>query len=455
MTAEERKILELQEEVKFYRDAISLYSGKPIILFKDAQLLYLTEEAEEYRLDRYQSIMLSGSDKIVGENFSAKVSEQKIKSESFRLFEVDIRHDDIIDDDAPTTDDEKYTRIKDIRQNIIVDALTNSQQLLDSLLYDMNFLVEEAQGTADSSKEGMKNIESIYKDTMNLAKHVNDSVVVMDQLNKSSQSIQEVLALIDDVADQTNLLALNAAIEAARAGEHGRGFAVVAEQIRGLAEKTQKATQDIGDVIGAMTLDIGKSRKKTNAIDDLVGTIRKDVTDVRNLIIDFQGNSTRTSFKVKDISYHIFANLAKFDHVIFKNNLYTYFLQESSEFVASDHYSCRLGKWYYHGAGRDNFSQTDSFKHLELPHSTVHKEANNVMEILDKHDTSSIPLDEVLIHFLNIEEASRDVFNLLDTIVQEKRRSTVDEAVTTLFASASAKNYKHRKREKSGNRDFV
>jgi hypothetical protein len=77
------------------------------------------------------------------------------------------------------------------------------------------------------------------------------------------------------------------------------------------------------------------------------------------------------------------------------------------------------------------------------------------MEILDKHDTSSIPLDEVLIHFLNIEEASRDVFNLLDTIVQEKRRSTVDEAVTTLFASAGAKNYKHRKREKSGNRDFV
>jgi hypothetical protein len=453
VTAEEKKIIELEEEVKFYREAIATYTGKPVVIFKDSQLIYLTEEAEDHRLDKYQSLILSGSEEIIGDSFSARVHEKKIKSDSFRLFEVDIRVGDLDDEDTSTTDEEKYQKIKDIKQGIVVDALSNAQKLLDELLRDMSFLVNEAQGTADSSKKGLTNIESIYKDTKSLANNVKESVDVMDKLNRSSQSIQEVLELIDDVADQTNLLALNAAIEAARAGEHGRGFSVVAEQIRGLAEKTQQATQEIGDVIGTMTIDIDRSRRKTNSINELVTTMRTDVTDVRNLIIEFQGNSTRTSFKVRDISYHIFSELAKFDHVIYKEKLYSFFLKEREDFSAGDHYSCRLGKWYYHGAGRENFSDTESFKHLELPHSIVHKEASVVVEALDRSDSPS--LDEILIHFLNIEEASKDVFNLLDSIVDEKRKLTIGDAVTTLFGDGVVGKKQHKKRVKTGQRGFV
>jgi len=111
---------------------------------------------------------------------------------------------------------------------------------------------ESSQHTNNLASEGALVIRATVEGMSRISERVKNTATVIESLGSRSDQIGTIVGTIEDIADQTNLLALNAAIEAARAGEHGRGFAVVADEVRALAERTTRATREIGEMIKAI-----------------------------------------------------------------------------------------------------------------------------------------------------------------------------------------------------------
>ncbi|MDA8429037.1 MAG: methyl-accepting chemotaxis protein [Geobacteraceae bacterium] len=120
---------------------------------------------------------------------------------------------------------------------------------------------ENSRQTTDSANAGARVVSETINGMNVIADRVRQTSKTIDALGTRSDQIGEIVSTIEDIADQTNLLALNAAIEAARAGEQGRGFAVVADEVRALAERTTKATREIGEMIKAIQRETGEAVK--------------------------------------------------------------------------------------------------------------------------------------------------------------------------------------------------
>ncbi|MCX5724550.1 MAG: methyl-accepting chemotaxis protein, partial [Nitrospirae bacterium] len=181
------------------------------------------------------------------------------------------------------------------------ESVSNGAEEITTGNEDLSQRTSEQAGSLEETSSAMEEMTSTVKQNADNAKQANQlaiaardvaekggavttqAICAMEEINKSSKKIADIITVIDEIAFQTNLLALNAAVEAARAGEHGRGFAVVAAEVRNLAQRSATAAKEIKGLINESVQRVTDGSELVDqsgkTLTEIVGSVKR-VTDI-------------------------------------------------------------------------------------------------------------------------------------------------------------------------------
>lgn len=262
------------------------------------EIAYLAENINQFISKIHETVKTSKQSSLENENIAKLVSLATTKIESRTTEEVNFVKDTKIIGDSMKIELESAARISSKTS----EDITQVESQLDSATNNIKALVANIHKAAEVEAEASEKLSQLTVDT---------------------EQVKAVLDIISEIADQTNLLALNAAIEAARAGEHGRGFAVVADEVRKLAERTQKSLEEINATISVIVQNVsnanGQMKENYAFIEKLVNDsskVQKNIENTQSIMKETSSASRESSEVSHSLSKETEELISKIDTIL-------------------------------------------------------------------------------------------------------------------------------------------